>query len=461
MGFKKNELLTLEITDITNLGFGVARHGGEVVFVSDTVPGDKVKAKIIKTASSYAVARVEEYIRCSEERTDTRCDSRACRACAYRLLSYEKELSLKWESVKAIFKKAGLSELEILPVTPSPKTRAYRNKAQYPVALDKGGEYAIGFFAPKSHRVTEAADCALAPKEFSRILELLRAYFKKYSISVYDETSGKGLLRHVYLRRAEVTKEILLTLVLNGESLPDTDYLIRTLTQAEENLVGILINVNKSDTNVILGEKFITLYGRDYIYDVLAGVRLKITAPSFYQVNREATELLYAAAKELAAPKKGDTVLDLYCGAGSIGLSMAKEAGEIIGVEIVESAVRCAGENARANGIENASFYTADAADTEKLLERAERERGEKIKPQTVILDPPRQGSDEGLLVYIANELSPEKIVYISCNPATLARDINVLSPLGYNADKVRLFDLFPATGHVESVVCLKRQIQQ
>ena len=458
MGFKKNELLTLDIIDITNLGFGVAKVGGEVIFVSDTVPGDLVRAKIIKTNVSYAVARVEEYLEYSKERTEGRCDSRFCRACAYRLLSYERELELKHEAAKAIFKKAGLSELEILPVTPSPKTREYRNKAQYPVALEKSGEYSIGFFAPKSHRVTEAASCTLAPKEFERILELLRAHFKKHGISVYNEESGEGLLRHVYLRRAEVTGEILLTLVLNGKTIPASDELIKILTEKEENIVGILINVNKSDTNVILGDEFITLYGRDHIYDVLAGVRLKITAQSFYQVNREATELLYAKAKELAAPKKDELILDLYCGAGSIGLSMAKESGEIIGVEIVESAVECAKENAGANGIGNASFYTADAADTEKLLSRAERERGEKIKPQTVILDPPRAGSDEKLLRYIATDLAPEKIVYISCNPATLARDIVSLNSVGYSTKTVELFDLFPGTGHVESIVCLCKQ---
>ena len=455
---KKNDILTLEISDITNLGFGVARSLGEVIFVSDTVPGDRVLAKIIKTAPSYAVARVEDYLSLSEARTEGRCSEGACRACAYKLLGYGEECRIKEESVRAVFKKAGLSHIEVAKITPSPRTAEYRNKAQYPISKDKSGEYVIGFFAPKSHRVSEAANCAIAPREFSEILESLRSYFKKEGLSVYDETTGEGLLRHVYLRRGEVTGEILVTVVTNGESLPNTNHLIQALTQKHPKIVGILINVNKSNTNVILGDRYMTLFGRDYIFDTLAGVRLKITAPSFYQVNREAAELLYAKARELASPKKSDTILDLYCGAGSIGLSMARECGEVIGIEIVESAVECARFNARENGIENASFYTGDAAKTERLLMPAEAERGEKIKPDTVILDPPRAGSDEKLLCHIAKGLCPKKIVYISCNPATLARDLAILEPLGYTAGRVFPFDLFPAAGHVESVVCLTRK---
>ena len=456
MRFKKNDTLTLEITDITNLGFGVAKVAGEVVFVSGAVPEDTVEAKIIKVSSSFAVARVERFIKRSSLRTEHRCPISACRACAYKELSYSYECGLKQESVRQIFKKSGLSEVEILPVTPSPSECGYRNKAQYPIAKNKDGSYAIGFFAPKSHRVTEAAECPLAPSEFSEILELLRGFFAKHNLTVYNEETGVGLLRHIYLRRGEVSGEILLTLVINGDEIPHADELIDLISDSGKNVIGILINVNKSSTNVILGEKFITLCGRDYIFDTLAGVKLKITAPSFYQVNHDAAELLYAKARELANPGKTDTLLDLYCGAGSIGLSMAKDAGEIIGVEIVDSAVECAKFNARENGIENASFYAGDAKDTEKLLEPAERIRGAKILPDIVILDPPRAGSDEKLLRHIAS-LSPRKIVYISCNPATLARDMALLKELGYTGEKVHLFDLFPGTGHVESVVCLTR----
>ncbi len=457
MKLKKNDILTLDITDITNLGFGVGRHMGEVIFISGAVTGDVVRAKIIKISSSFAVGRVEEFLTRSPLRTEQRCNNGACRACAYKCLDYEYECSLKEESVRQTFKKAGLSELRVLPLTKSPSVRGYRNKAQYPVSKDKNGKISIGFFAPKSHRVTEAADCPLAPGIFSEILELLRAFFEMHGISVYDETEKSGLLRHIYLRRGEISGEILLTLVVNGDSVPCSDELVRKVAERFPEVVGILLNVNKSDTNIILGEEYITLFGRDYIFDILAGVKLKITAPSFYQVNHSAAELLYAKAGELAAPTENDTVLDLYCGAGSIGLSMARRAKEIIGIEIVPSAVECAKFNAQENRIENASFYTGDAKDTAGLLENAEAERGEKIMPDIVILDPPRGGSDEALLRHIAS-LSPKKIVYISCNPTTLARDMVVLRDLGYSSEEVYPVDMFPATGHVESLVCLTRQ---
>ena len=347
-----------------------------------------------------------------------------------------------------------------MPLVGSPSEKEYRNKAQYPISMDKNGEYVIGFYAPKSHRVTEAADCPLSPEIFPKILEALRVFFKEQRLSVYDEESSEGLLRHIYLRRGEISGEVLLTLVINGQGIGCEDRLVRAMTEKFPELVGILLNINTRDTNIILGEEFVTLYGRDYIFDTLGGVALKITAPSFYQVNHDAAELLYAKAKELAGPTKDDLLLDLYCGAGSIGLSMADEAGEVIGIEVVESAVECAKFNAEINHITNASFYAGDAADTKKILEPAERIRGEKIKPDIVVFDPPRGGTTEELIEHISS-LSPRKIVYVSCNPATLARDMVVFKKYGYEGKEVTPFDLFPLTGHVESVVCLKRQIQQ
>ena len=305
--------------------------------------------------------------------------------------------------------------------------------------------------------MTEAADCPLAPEIFPSIIEALRGFFKEHSLSVYDEQSGEGLLRHIYLRRGEISGEVLLTLVINGSALPHGDRLVSLMTESFPELVGILLNVNTEDTNVVLGEEFITLYGRDYIFDTLGGVALKITAPSFYQVNRGAAELLYAKAKELAKPTKNELLLDLYCGAGSIGLSMADEAGEVIGIEIVESAVECATFNAEINHINNASFYAGDASDTKKILEPAERTRGEKLKPDIVIFDPPRGGTTEELIQHISS-LNPTRIVYISCNPTTLARDIVIFNKYGYFCDTVTPYDLFPMTGHVESVVCLTRK---
>ena len=453
---KKNDLLTLEIDSITNLGFGVARHEGLVIFVSGAVGGDMAEVKIIKVSPSYAVGRVEKFIKFSSSRENGRCDNKQCSSCAYKLISYECEKKIKERDVQEAFKKAGLYDVKIKNLVASPKVKEYRNKAQYPIQKDKNGEYVIGFYAPKSHRVTEARGCPLAPKVFSEILDTVATFLKKYDLPVYDEKTSDGLLRHVYLRRGEQSGEILLTLVINGDKLPFAKEFVNIITERYKDVVGILLNVNEESTNVILGDRFITLYGRDYIYDTLAGVKLKITAPSFYQVNHGAAELLYQKAKELATPTKEDVLLDLYCGAGSIGLSMADSVKELVGIEIVESAVICARENAENAKISNAKFYTGSATETERLLENAEKQIGHKIEPSIIILDPPRAGCDEKLINYAA-KLSPSRIVYISCNPTTLARDCMVFEKLGYVCGEVTPFDLFPMTGHVESVVCLTR----
>ena len=456
---KKNDVIKLKIEDMTNLGFGVGRHEGQVIFVSDAVTGDELEARIIKVNKSYAVGRVEKFTKKSPIRCEGRCPITACKSCAYRNVGYADELALKGEMVRGAFAREGLGEVKIEPVVPSPSTVEYRNKAQYPIQMDKNGEYVVGFYAPKSHRVTEARRCPLAPKSFGEIIEALTEIFKRHALSTYDEESGKGLLRHIYLRRGEISGEVLLTLVINATSLPSAAEcdLVKTVSAAYPEVVGILINTNTEPTNVVLGNTWRTLYGRDHIFDTLGGVRLKITAPSFYQVNRAAADLLYAKAKELAATQPTDTLLDLFCGAGSIGLSMADECGELIGIEIIDSAVACARENAKNNGKTDAKFYTGDASDCDRLLERAEHELGKKITPDVVILDPPRAGCTEKLVSFVAS-LAPKRVVYVSCNPATLARDVKWFSALGYTCDKVTPFDLFPGTGHVESVVCLTKQ---
>lgn len=456
---KKNDVIKLKIEDMTNLGFGVGRHEGQVVFVSDAVVGDACEVRIIKVNKSYAVGRVEKFTEKSPIRCEGRCPITACKSCAYRNVGYTDELRLKHEMVRGAFAHEGLNEVKIEPVVPSPSTTGYRNKAQYPVQMDKNGEYVVGFYAPKSHRVTEARHCPLSPEIFAEILDTLVTVFKRHKLSVYDEESGKGLLRHVYLRRGEIGGEVLLTLVINGTSLPDAAErdLVKAVTESHPDVVGILTNSNTAATNVVLGDTWCTLFGRDHIFDTLGGVRLKITAPSFYQVNRAAADLLYAKAKELAATKPTDTLLDLYCGAGSIGLSMADECGELIGIEIVDSAVACARENAKNNGKTDAKFYTGDASDCERLLERAERDLGKRITPDVVILDPPRAGCTPELINYVAR-LSPKRIVYISCNPSTLARDCALFKNLGFLCGTITPFDLFPGTGHVESVVCLSKQ---
>ena len=459
MAFKKNQSVTVEIEDITDLGFGVGRASGAVVFVSDTVPGDVCEVRLIKVNKTYLVGRAEKYIKRSDMRVDNRCDERVCKSCAYKNISYTCEARYKEDGVRRLFGTAALSGISTAPITVSPCEVRYRNKAQYPISL-VDGKHRVGFFAPKSHRVTPVCDCILTPRVFSDICDELMRIFDEYSVSVYDEQSGNGLLRHVYLRRGELSGEILVSIVINGEELPHESELVKRITEKFQGVKGILLNINREDTNIVLGKEYRTLFGRDYIYDTLAGVRLKITAPSFYQVNHGAAELLYAKAKELAKPEKTDTLLDLFCGAGSIGLSMADAVGELIGIEIVESAVECARENAAKCVIDNAHFFTGDATETERLLERAEQQLGRKISPDVIILDPPRAGCDERL-VRFASTLNPKRIVYISCNPKTLARDVVLFREMGYDTDTVYPFDLFPMTGHVESVVCLKRQIQQ
>ena len=453
MSLKKNGYLTVDIEDITDLGFGVAKHEGIVVFVADTVPQDRARVKVIKVNSSYAVARCEELLVPSPLRVADRCGESACRACAYKCISYTEELRRKEEGVRRLFAPLGITTL---PILPSVKEKRYRNKAQYPISF-ADGKYSLGFFAPKSHRVTPVGDCPLTPPVFSEICAVLLDFFARHGLTVYDEQSGEGLLRHVYLRRGELSHELLVTLVINGTSLPHSAELTDELASRFPDTVGILLNVNRENTNVILGDEYITLFGRDHIYDTLAGVRLKITAPAFYQVNHDTAELLYREAARLASPRSDDVLLDLYCGAGSIGLSMAESVRELIGIEIVDSAVECARENAAANGASNAHFFTGDAKNTERLLEHAEAELGRRIEPDVIILDPPRGGCDESLISF-ASSLSPRKIVYISCNPKTLARDVKSFAELGYVTDSVLPVDMFPGTGHVESVVCLQRQ---
>ena len=455
---RKNETVALKIEDMTNLGFGVARLDGLVVFVSGAVKGDEIIAKLIKVTPSYAVARIEKLTVSSPLRVLDRCSYEGCHSCAYKNISYTEEQKIKAKDVKEAFIKAGLPNARIAPLVPSPKEHGYRNKAQYPITRDKNGEVKIGFFAPKSHRVTEARRCPLAPAVFGDILDTVAAFVSARDISTYDEESGKGLLRHIYLRRGEVSGEILLTIVINGDSIPYSDELVSSVCECTPSVVGILINKNKKSTNVVLGDEYEVLYGRDYIYDTLAGVELKIAPSAFYQVNHASAELLYSKARELAELDGEDTLLDLYCGTGSIGLSMANDAGELVGIEIVESAVECARENAKRAGLTNARFFAADADDTERLLAGAEHTLGRKLVPSVIILDPPRAGCGERAVRYVAS-LNPKRIVYISCNPVTLARDVKLFCELGYEFGEVTPVDLFPMTGHVESVVCLTRRL--
>ena len=452
----KGQSIELEITDLNNLGNGVGRYDGQVVFVRGAVSGDVVRALVIKVNKSFAVARLVDIIKPSPDRiSEELCSAPlSCGGCVYRHITYEKELELKHGHVKAEFVKAGLSDVEVLPVLSTGRVGGYRNKAQYPVAKGKNGIYA-GFFAAKTHNVILAENCSIQNPEFAPILRFVCEFADRCGWSVYDEESGSGLLRHIYLRIGEKTEQIMLCLVINGESLGDEESFAREISENFPAIVSIMINVNKENTNVVLGKRYRMLFGKSGIEDELCGLRFFISPDSFYQVNREGAELLYNKAAELADLRGGEVLMDLYCGTGTIGLSMAHKAKMLCGIEIVVSAVECARENAERNGIANASFICADAGDKETILAAAGG-----VRPDVVIIDPPRKGSTKELVECLADLCVP-KIVYVSCGPDTLARDCVWFRECGYEIGSVQPVDMFPRTGHVESVVCLKRQIQQ
>ncbi len=454
---QKNDILTsCLIEEINNLGYGVTHTPeGQVVFVSGAVTGDLIDARIIKVTRGYLVARVEKTHVASKWRHPDPCAARGCGGCVYQSIQYEHEKQLKKTYVEHAFYKAGLSDVRVGDVLSTEQLTGYRNKAQYPVANGRDGMQA-GFYAEGTHRLIPAFDCRLQPPIFGEILRHVCAFCDQYGIRAYEEESGKGLLRHIYLRHGAATGEIMVCLVINGTSIPHEEELARTLCERFATVKSVLINVNRQNTNVVLGKDYRLLAGREQIEDVLCGLRFRISAGAFYQVNHDACELLYATARKKAELTGNETLLDLYCGIGTIGLSMAKDAEKVIGIEIVEEAVARGTENARENGIENAYFYCGDASDAARLLERAEAAHGD-VSGATVILDPPRKGSTPQLIDYLAAR-NFSRIVYVSCNPDTLARDCVRFREHGYQIGEVTPVDLFPRTGHVESVVLLSRE---
>jgi len=453
---KNGDLLTLEIVDVNNLGCGVARHEGLVVFVKGGVSGDTVRAKIIKITKSFAVAKLEEIVCASpfRENADSACDEKlSCGGCVFRGIKYEHELLKKREYVRSAFVKAGV-DATVLPVLFTGKVYRYRNKAQYPVTKTKAGVSA-GFYAAKTHNIIPISDCKIQNESFAEIVDFVCKFADRHSISVYDEKSGRGLLRHIYLRSADVTGEVMLCLVLTGEKLPKEDIFVNEIKEKFPQIVSVMINKNSENTNVVLGDKYRCIYGKPYIEDVLCSLRFKIAPEAFYQVNRDGAELLYGKAQELAECD-GEDIIDLYCGTGTIGLSMANKANRLLGIDIVEKSIECARENAKSNGIDNALFDCTDAGKPENIRKCAEK-HDFALSKSTVIMDPPRKGSTEELLTFLANE-KVRKIVYISCNPDTLARDAATLISLGYKMSKVTPVNMFPRTGHVESVVCLTKK---
>ncbi len=452
---KKNDLITIEITDVMLNGSGVGHYDGLAVFVPATVTGDVVLAHVLKVNKNIAYAKINEIIKPSEKRIENTCQSfLRCGGCAFRHIKYLEELELKGNAVRNNLKRIGGVEPEFEPITALKET-GYRNKCQYPVSKDKDGNIVIGFYSEHSHRVVDCTDCALQPEEFSKIVKVFKSFLENKNISIYDEKSGRGLVRHLYLRKAETTGEIMVFVVVNGDKLPFYEELIEELKQLLKNsFCSFGLNINKNDTNVILGDKNITLYGNEYITDSLCDVEFRISPLTFYQVNHNVAELLYKKAAEYLEPN-GKTILDLYCGAGTIGLTMAKKVKNLIGVEIIPEAIKDAKFNAKQNGIKNCEFICADAK------KAAEDLKNRKIKPDAVIVDPPRKGCDETVIDIICNDFAPERVVYVSCDSATLARDCKIFKSFGYSAKKCATFDMFPRTKHVESVVCLEQHFQQ
>lgn len=464
----------VEITDLNNLGCGVGRlpanaldAEGLVVFVRGAVTGDIVKTEIIKKTASYTAGRLIEVVKASPMReTETFCTApEACGGCVYRHLKYEDELKSKHNRVTQAFRQAGLADVVIRPVLTvkrdgEPVKQGYRNKGMYPVRQGKGGMEA-GFFAAKSHKLIPATSCALQPDAFGELVHAVCQLCDKYRITAYDEETGKGTLRHIYLRCA-ADGSTLLTLVINDTRFPKqaAEGLTHELAGRFPKLCGILLNINRENTNVVLGAKYVTLWGQSYLEDTLCGKRFRISGGSFYQVNHDAAELLYDTAAEMADFKGDEVLWDLYCGVGTIGLSMADRVRRLVGIEIVPEAVVCATENAKRNaelslipeGV--AQFFCADATEAARIF--APADRGEVPAPDIVIIDPPRKGTTPELIREISKR-DIKRVVYISCDPETLARDCKVFGDEGYSIGEVQPVDLFPRTGHVENVVCLTR----
>jgi 23S rRNA (uracil1939-C5)-methyltransferase len=450
---RKNDILTIDIIDMNNLGAGVGKTAlGAVVFVVGAVTGDRVECKIIKVAKKFYVARLQKIITPSPDRaTEDFCSApQSCGGCVYRNMTRESELVAKQSYLKGLFLKAGLGEVEILPVMTVSERSGYRNKAQYPVRAGKDGVKA-GFFANKTHAIVSSEQCMLEPAIFSEIVGEICDFANKNGISAYDEESGKGVLRHIYLRRGEISGQVMVCLVINTDTMPQSDALVNVIREQFPCVTSIMLNINKKNTNVVTSDKYITLFGNGYIEDTLCGLKFRISPDSFWQVNRTGAEKLYELAGELAQLDGSQNVLDLYCGTGTIGLSMAHKAKTVTGVEIVEGAVECAKENAKFNGIQNAQFYCADASDTETIIPQDK-------EYDVVILDPPRKGTTPELISYIAKR-KIDRVVYISCGPDTLARDVAIFKKFGYEPSAVQPVDMFPVTGHVESVVCLTRRL--
>lgn len=452
MEFKKNDSVTVSVTDMGQDGEGIGKAEGYTLFIKDAVVGDKVRAKVIKAKKNYGYARLMEVLEPSPDRVEPRCScARQCGGCQIQALSYQRQLQFKEEKVRNVLERiGGFEKISLQPIIGMENPYRYRNKAQFPIGTDREGRPIAGFYAGRTHTIIPQEDCVLGVRENKAILEVILGFMEEFSIPAYREEEGSGLVRHVLIRYGFATKEIMVCVVINGDRLPKAEILAERLADIA-GMTSISINKNKQKTNVILGKEVEVIWGRPYIEDVLDGVRYQISPLSFYQVNPVQTKVLYEKALQYAGLHGTETVWDLYCGIGTISLFLARQAGKVYGVEIVPQAIEDARRNAALNGMENVEFMVGKAE--EILPEKYEKEG---VSADVIVVDPPRKGCDPEL-IHTMLQIRPKRIVYVSCDPATLARDLKLLCAGGYKLQKVQPVDQFPHSVHVETVVLLSK----
>ena len=460
----KNDIVTVEITDIGVSGEGIGHVDGYTLFIKDAVIGDVVEAKVMKAKKNYGYARLMKVITPSEYRVEPKCAfARRCGGCQIQEMSYDRQLVFKDQKIRGNLERIGgftkdQIDTVMQPVVGMEHPFGYRNKAQFPFGTDKEGNPITGFYAGRTHDIIANTDCALGVEQNKEILEIILQYMRENKIKSYDEKTGKGLIRHALIRYGFKTKEIMVCLVVNGKKLPKAERLIEKLIQIE-GMTSITISPNTRRDNVIMGDSYEILWGQGYITDYIGNVKYQISPLSFYQVNPVQTEKLYGLALEYADLKGDETVWDLYCGIGTISLFLAQKAKQVYGVEIVPQAIDDAKENAKINAIDNAEFFVGKAEEVlpEYYAEYEREHNGETARADVIVVDPPRKGCDETLLETIV-KMQPEKVVYVSCDSATLARDLKYLCANGYEIRMCRGVDQFPQSVHVETVVLLSQQ---
>lgn len=452
MEYRKNDIVTLDIEDCGVDGEGIGKADGFTVFVKDAVIGDRVTAKIMKAKKNYGYGRLMEILKPSPYRVEPKCAfARQCGGCQLQALSYEQQLAFKEKKVRGHLERiGGFTELPMEPIIGMDEPYHYRNKAQFPVGKNKEGRIITGFYAGRTHTIIENRDCALGVSQNKEVLDRVIAHMEAYGIEPYNEETGKGLVRHILIRYGFFTGEVMVCLVLNGSSIPQKETLIEHLLEIP-GMTSITINVNKKRSNVILGEEIRLLWGKPYITDKIGDISYQISPLSFFQVNPLQTGKLYSKALEYADLHGEETVWDLYCGIGTISLFLAQKAKFVRGVEIIPAAIENANDNARLNSIENVEFFVGKA---EEVLPAEYKKNG--IYADVIVVDPPRKGCEESLLATMI-EMQPKRIVYVSCDSATLARDLKYLCERGYELRKVCPVDQFGGTVHVETCVLLSK----